>query len=121
MDRRRLVNASDDRLEIVDAEDPRIEVAVPADDVERVVIEDQLVQRVVLFDEDAEVAFLVVRVELNRPTNVALAIRRTLEQLAEFVAIALRPPNVAARFEDHQLGLFSTVFELPAMRDVAVD
>src|ERR1044071_9707120 len=56
MHRRRLVDATHDRLEIVDAEDPRIEVAIPANDVEGMVIEDQLVERIVLLNEYPEVA-----------------------------------------------------------------
>src|SRR4030095_11007240 len=85
--RRRLMNATDDGLEIVDAEDPRIEVAIPAHDVERVVIENQLVQRVVLLDEDPEVTLLVVGLEVDRTSNVTLAVRRSLEELTELVAI----------------------------------
>ena len=37
VDRRRLVDAADDRLEVVDGERPGVHAAVPADDVERVV------------------------------------------------------------------------------------
>jgi hypothetical protein len=37
VDRRRLVDATGDRLEIADVEDVRVQVAVPADDVEGMV------------------------------------------------------------------------------------
>src|SRR5690349_20047070 len=121
MDRRRLVNAADDRLEVVDVEDPRVEVAVPSHDVERMVIENELVERVVLLDEDAEVAPLVVRLELDGPADVALAVRRTFEQLAELVAIPLGPPNVAAALEDDELRRSLRGIELPAMQDIAMD
>ena len=96
MDRRRLMDPTDDRFEVVDAEDPRIEIAIPTNDVEWVMIEDQLIERIVLFDEDAKVTLLVVRPKLDRPSNVTLAVRRSLEQLTEFVAIALGPAHVSA-------------------------
>ena len=55
------MEASDARLEVVDVERPGIVVAVPADDIERMVIQDELGQPKILLDEDAELAFLVVR------------------------------------------------------------
>src|SRR5258705_581834 len=58
--RRRLVNASDDRLEVVDVECPRIEVAVPADDIQRMVIEDELVCRLLLVKKNGEANQLVL-------------------------------------------------------------
>src|SRR6478672_7490655 len=121
MDRRGLMDPTNDRLEVVDAEDPRIEVAIPTNDVEWVMIEDQLVQRTVLLHENPEVALLVVRPELDGTSNVPLTVRRSLEQLTEFVAVAFGPADVSARLEDEQLRLLSTVVELPAMGDVPVD
>ena len=84
-------------------------------------IEDQLIERIVLFDEDAKVTLLVVRPKLDRPSNVALAVRRSLEQLTEFVAVALGPADMPTRLEHEQLRLLSAIIELPAMRDVPVD
>ena len=84
-------------------------------------IEDQLIERIVLFDEDAKVTLLVVRSKLDRASNVALAVRRSLEQLTEFGAIALGPAHVSAGFEHEQFRLLPAVLELPAMGDVPVD
>ena len=60
VNRRRLMNASDDRLEVVDVERPRIEISVPADDVERMMVEHELVDSVVLLHENREISHLVV-------------------------------------------------------------
>src|SRR5512143_1734773 len=114
------MHASDDRLEVVDVERPRIEVPIPPDDVEWMVIENELVHSVILFDQEPEVAHLVVRVELQRPANVALRIWRALLQLSELIAIALRPTHVPAAFHDEQLGLrrlLPRAIELVAMQD----
>jgi hypothetical protein len=84
-------------------------------------IEDQLVERTVLLHEDPEVALFVVRPELDGTSNVTLAVRRSLQELTEFVAIPLGPTDVSTRLEDEQLRLLSPVVELPAMGDVPVD
>src|SRR6266576_4534934 len=59
MNRRRLVNAPDDRLEIADVERPWIEISVPANDVQRMVIENDLVDAVVLLHQNREISHLV--------------------------------------------------------------
>src|SRR5262249_11229111 len=105
MHRRRLMDAANDRLEVVDVERPRVEVPVPADAVEWMVVENQLVDTVVLFYEKCEVAHLVVRVQLLRNADVALGIRRAFLELAEFVAIALWPTDVATTLHHEELRL----------------
>src|SRR3954463_13778198 len=104
MHRRRRGAPPDDRLEVADVERPRVEVAVPADDVEWMMVENELVDAVVLLDEELEVAHLVVRVEDERTPDVSLRIRCAFLQLAELVAIPLRPPHVSAAFHDEQFG-----------------
>jgi hypothetical protein len=122
VDWRRLVDATHDRLEVVDAEDPGVEVAVPTDDVEWMVVEDQLVERVILLHEDPEIALLVVRAELDRPANIALAERRPFQQLPELVAVPLWPTHVPTTLKDEQLGLVrGSGIELPAVRDIPMD
>ena len=89
MDRRRLVDAARDRLEVRDIEPERPQVAVPADDVERVVPVVIRGDAVAGADVDDVVAVLVDRLtELGR-VEVALAVRRVLEQLPVVVAVAL--------------------------------
>ena len=87
--RRRHVDAPGDRLEVVDRERPRVDVAVPADDVEGVVVE--LVGLVAVADPhlDPELAAVAVRVQLGRRVDVAVVVRRVLEQLPVLVAVAL--------------------------------
>src|SRR5437867_2852475 len=84
---RGLVHAADDRLEVIDVEGPGIEVAIPTDDIERVVVEDELVEAVVLLHEQTEVSHLVVGLQLEGTTNVALGVGCALLQLAELVPI----------------------------------
>src|SRR3982751_2634294 len=112
MDWRRLVHASDNWLEVVNVERPRVEVAVPADDVERMVVEDELVQAVVLLHEELEVTHLVVRLQLDGPTDVTLGVRRALLQLTELVSIALRPADVPAALHDQELWMIPFHVEL---------
>ncbi len=119
--RRRLMHPSDDRLEVVDVERPRVEVPVPSDHIERMVIEDDLVEAVVLLHQDREVALLVVSAELRRPTDVPLAVRSTLDQLAELVPIPLGPAHVAAAFHHQQLRLLAAEIQAPAMQDAPVN
>src|SRR6478672_5407227 len=119
--RGRLVHATDDRLEVVDVERPRVELAVPPDDVERMMIEDDLVQSVVLLHDDAEVAHLVVRLQLARHADVALRVRRALDELAELVAVPLGWADVPAPFHDQQLRRLRGAIEAVAMHDATVD
>jgi hypothetical protein len=112
----------DDRLEVVDVEAHGIEVAVPADDVERMVVEHDLVDAVVLLHQDGEIAHLVVGAQLQRTPDVALRVRRALDQLAELVAVALGPAHVAAALEDHEsFGCSVPKSKLEAVHDAAVD
>src|SRR2546422_1036776 len=85
-----LVVLAHDRLEVLDVEGPGIEHPVPADHVEGVVVQGVLVEPVVLLDQDAELALLIVGLELHRPAKVPLAVGRALEHLAVFVAVAPR-------------------------------
>src|SRR4051812_48201668 len=103
MHRRRLMHPTDDRLEVGDVERPRIEISIPADDVEWMMVQHELVDAVVLLHQKREVAALVVRVEHQGASNVALRVRRALLQLAELVAITLRPTDVTSTLHYEQL------------------
>ena len=87
---RRLVDPAGDRLEVVDGERPRIEVAVPADHVEGVVVDDVGLVAVADAHLDRELALVAVRVQRRRRMDVAVVVRRPLEQLAVLVAVAPR-------------------------------
>src|SRR5690349_6765773 len=89
MDGRRLVDAAGDRFEIADVEDERPQVTIPTDDVQRMVLEVVSRQPTTRPDPHDEVARLIVRCSLIRYADIAVGIRRVLEQLAPFVAIAL--------------------------------
>ena len=118
---RRLVDAPDDRLEVVDVEGPRIEVSVPAHHVEGVVVEDDLVEAVVLLHQNRKVSPLVVDSEQARPADVALAVGRALDELAELVAVPLGPADVPAALEDQQLGRLCREVESPPVHDAPVN
>src|SRR5688572_22009277 len=98
---------ADYRLEVTNVECPRIEVAVPSDDVERMVVEHELVDAVVLFYVQREIAHLIARLEQNRPSDVALGVGRSLDELSEVVLVARRIADVTAALEYHQLCLLS--------------
>src|SRR5262249_35647301 len=100
--RRRLVDTPSDRLEVVNAEGIRIEVAVPADEVERVVVEGVGHDLAVDLDADLVLAALVVQRQLARPTQVAVAIWRMLQELAELVPVALGRLDRAAEALNHE-------------------
>src|SRR5690349_7013975 len=85
MNRRRLVHATYDGLEIHDVERPRIEISVPPDDVERMAVENELIDSIVLLHVEGKIPLLIVRVQSERASNVALRIRRTLYELPELV------------------------------------
>src|SRR5665213_968785 len=121
MHRRRLVNATDDRLEIANVERPRVEVAVPSDDVEWMVVEYQLVDSIVLLYEKTKVAHLVVRVERHRTPDVALRVRRTFLQLPKLVPISLWRANVSVTLHHEQLRLPLRVVEPVTMQNSAVN
>ncbi len=118
VDRRRLMHAADDRLEVVDVERPGIELTVPPHHVERVMVEDDLVEPVVLLDHDREGALLIVGAELTRDADVALAVRRPLDQLTHRIEIALRRPDVAATLHHQELRRLG---EAIAVQDVPMD
>ena len=117
--RRRLVHAADDRLEVVDVERPRIEHPVPPDDVARVVVEHELVEAVVLLHDDPEIAPLVVRHELARHLEVALAVRRALDDLAVVVAVALDGVRTYPRLS--MIRSFAGLREQIAVQNAAMD
>ena len=121
MHRRWLVDPAHDGLEVVDVEGPGIEVTIPSDDVERMVVENEFVDGVVLLDQQAKVALLVVGTELGGAANIAFGVGRALEQLPEFIAIALGPANVAPALEYHELGWPRGGVQAPPMQDIPVD
>ena len=102
--RRRLVHPAGDRLEVGDVEHVRVEAAVPADDVERVLRDDvhragQPARPVAaVLDVDLDVGALGQQ-RLGRPAQVALAVRRVLEELAVPRQVALRRGDVAVRLD----------------------
>ncbi len=98
--RRRLVDPPGDRLEVVDRERPREEVAVPADDVERVVVDDVRLVAAAHAHLDRELARLAHRLQLGRRMDVAVVVRRALDDLAVLVPVAARDLDQARRLED---------------------
>jgi len=102
--RRRLVHPPRDGLEVADVEGVGVEAAVPAHDVERVLRDD--VHRpgqprgavAAVLDVDLDVG-LVDRLRHGRAAQVALAVRRVLEQLAELRQVAPRRRDVAVGFD----------------------
>ena len=110
---RRQVDAAHARLEVVDAEGPGVVEAVPAHQVEGVVDQRHLEQAVLLLHDQPELPLLVDRLQVRRPPDVALRVRRHLGELAVLVAIALRRPHVAGAL-DHQ------ALQRPGIEAVAV-
>jgi hypothetical protein len=94
------VDPAGDRLEVVDRERPRVEVAVPADHVERVVVDPVGLVAVADAHLDLVVALVAVGVQRRRRVDVAVVVRRALEQLAVLVAVTLRDLDQARRLED---------------------
>jgi len=120
VDRRRLVDAPRDRLEVADVEDVRPQVAVPANDVERVVPVVVGGDPVADLDVDDEFVGLGARLEeLGRP-DVALAVRRVLEELPVVVPVALRRLQLRGGLEPkHPLGAALVGLEPPGRPDWA--
>ena len=102
--RRRLVHLAGDRHEVLDVERVGVEAPVPPDDVERVggvghPRADQTRRTVAaVLDEHLDVGALLHE-RLGRPVQVALAVRRVLEELAEPGEVALRRRDVAVRLD----------------------
>src|SRR5262249_14937466 len=81
--------------EVGDVERIRIQAAVPADDVERVVRVRKRGEPAPVADDDRNVVALGEKRSSHR-TQVALAIRCVLEELASLRQVALRRPDVPA-------------------------
>ena len=77
-----------------------IEVAVPADDVERVVVDDVRLVAAADAHLDRELAALADRVQLGRRMDVAVVVRRALDDLPVLVAVAARDLDQPGRLED---------------------
>ena len=88
--RRRLVDPARDRLEVVDGEGPGIEEAVPTHDVEWVVVDDVVLVAAANAHLHEELAPLPARVQVGRRVDVAVIVRRPLQDLAVLVAVAAR-------------------------------
>ena len=84
------------------------------------VIEDELVQGVILLDQEGKLALLIVGPQVDGSADVALAVRRPLDELPELVAVALRPANVTATLHHQELDGAAAVVECPPMQDVPV-
>ena len=105
VDRGRLVDAPGDRLEVRDVEGERPQVAVPAHDVERV--GGDVVGRVPSTrpDDDRPVALVRARLAELGDADVALRVRRMLQQLAVVVAVPLGRLDLGRALEvQHPLG-----------------
>src|SRR5690348_328504 len=103
VDGRRLVDAPGDRLEVMDAEGVGIEVAVPSDDIQRVEIVGVGHYFIVDAQPHVEFAALLMYWQFRGWAQVALAVGRVFEQLAELVAVALRRLNrPAVRLHDQE-------------------
>src|SRR6478672_2010389 len=121
VNRRRLMNAPNDRLEIHDVECPWIEKPVPSNYIERMVVEDQLVDSVILLHVERKISLLIMRLELERPANVTLGVRRAFDDLPELVAIPFWSSNVPTTFENHELRLLSGEIDIPLVKNSAMD
>src|SRR5262245_15959061 len=111
--RRGLVHAPRDRLEVVDVERVRVDVAVPSHDVERVVVERVPLVAIAHAHDQLAVLAVAVRDELRRRVDVAMRVRRALEQLPVAVAVPVRRLDLARRVERQ--------IELVALREEPVD
>src|SRR5690242_9596191 len=85
MDRRRLMDATGDRLEVLNVKDPWVEIAIPSDHVEGVVVEDMFGQPVANLDPHFEFAALGMSLKVFGHAKITLGVWRMLEQLPEFV------------------------------------
>ena len=107
--RRRLVHLAGDRHEVLDVERVGVEAAVPADDVERVRgvgqpgADDARRAVAAVLDEHLDVG-AVLDERLLRAVQVALAVRRVLEELAEAGEVALGRRDVAVRLDGVEPG-----------------
>ncbi len=108
------------RLEVGGVERVGVDVAVPPDHVERVAVEDVGLQPVAHAQRDRPLAGLVDRLERGRPMEVALRVRRVLEQLAVAVAVAVRGLDLARGVEAHPV-LLGALRRLPAVGRPARD
>jgi hypothetical protein len=76
VNRWRLVQPAGDRFKIVYRKCPGIMKTIPTDEVKRVRSVDVRIDQSLFFDQDLEIAFFIVRFQIGRPLNVALAIGR---------------------------------------------
>ena len=100
------------RLEIVDGKSIGINVTVPADEVERVAEVVIWVNAVLLFNVKQELALFIVRLQILGLSNVPLAERRMLQQLAEIVPVPFRRHDGTMAFHDEQPVVFIVELEL---------
>ncbi len=105
MHRRRLVHPSGDGLEVVHTERVRVQAAVPADDVERMrgvhVAGPGDSARAPVPDENLDVGTVDGELPV-RTVQVALAVRRVLQQLPEPRQVALGRGDVGVGLDDVQ-------------------
>src|ERR1700722_10320682 len=99
MHRRRLVHSPGNGLEVMNAKGKGITAAIPADHIEWMMRIMNRVDPTLLFHPDKEIVFLVMRGQRPRPTNIPLAKRRVLQQLAVPAEVFFREPNGAARLQ----------------------
>ncbi len=83
-------------------------------------IEHEFIDRIVLLHHQRMITALVVGSKLPGSPDVALAVRRTLDELPHLVAIPLRPADVPAALHHEELDRTGGVIEMPTMQDVAV-
>ena len=117
---RREVEAPGARLEVHRVERVGIDVAVPAHDVEGMAVEDVALIAVAHAQRELELAVGLDRLELGRAVEVALGVRRVLEQLAVAVAVAVGRLDLAGRVEADP-ELLDVLGQAPAVRRPARD
>src|SRR4051794_39458300 len=95
---RRKVKSPHSGFEIVNVDCPRIVITIPSDDIKRVIREHHLRKAVRLFNNEPELTFFIMSLEILWASNVALRVWSGLRQLAEFVSVALRSTNITCAF-----------------------
>ena len=115
---RRLVHAADDRLEVVDRQRERVVAAVPSEDVERMVRVHVPAQTAARAHEHRDVFALDDERVAVGPSEVALAERRALEQLAALGEVLAGEVDVAPRLDHQEL---DRPVEQPPVRRAARD
>ena len=84
------MHATGDGFKIVNGESIGIQISIPSDYIERMRLVMVRINVMLFFDVNKKISFLIMRLQLLRLADVALAIGRMFKQLPVLIAVFLR-------------------------------